>query len=188
MIAAAHCDVCLALLLGGCVAAVVGGSTFCERLQGDDQPPGRKLAFLVGVDEYQHAKLDKLDFAERDVDELAGLLRGQGYTVVLLKGEKGGAEDRRGPERPVGRRDAPGFDHRRPRGAWIAARRFTGRLLLPLRRQSHHRAGPSAISSCAAFPEKLLKITGGDGLIARLDNSGVGQKLLSLTLAATDNA
>src|SRR3990172_7861869 len=50
---------------------------------------GRKLAFLVGVNEYRHAKLDKLEFAERDVTELADTLRQQGYSVVLLTPSEG---------------------------------------------------------------------------------------------------
>ena len=139
------------------------------------------------MDEYQHAKLDKLDFAERDVDELAGLLRGQGYTVVLLKGEKGGTR----------RIDAALKDlladvtHRdliivglaghglQPDGSPDA-------YFCPYDANPTIEPGQGADPSCAAFPEKLLKITGGDGLIARLDNSGVGQKLFFIDACRND--
>src|SRR5262249_30355737 len=44
----------------------------------------QKYAFLVGVNEYQHDKLRKLDWAENDVVELGALLARHGYQVTVL--------------------------------------------------------------------------------------------------------
>ena len=49
-----------------------------------EQTAGRKFAFLVGVVKYNHAKLRNLEFAEADVEELAGVLRKQGFQEVLV--------------------------------------------------------------------------------------------------------
>ena len=45
---------------------------------------GKKYAFLVGVKEYQHEKLQSLRYTERDVVELAKVLKASGYEVTLL--------------------------------------------------------------------------------------------------------
>jgi len=45
---------------------------------------GKKYALLVGINRYEHDKLQPLSFAEADVEELAAVLKGSGYTVTLL--------------------------------------------------------------------------------------------------------
>jgi Caspase domain len=72
----------------GCalVFASFAGPALCTHAAQNQEAPGRKLAFLVGVNQYRHAKLDKLDFAERDVEALAKVLGDQGYQVTLLTG------------------------------------------------------------------------------------------------------
>jgi len=57
------------------------------------QSEQKKVALLVGVNRYdKRGFADKpLAYAERDVDELAGLLRKQGYRVQVLKGSSGGS-------------------------------------------------------------------------------------------------
>jgi formylglycine-generating enzyme required for sulfatase activity len=50
------------------------------------QPAGRKYAFLVGVNEYQHERLRPLSYAEADVHALAKVLGPAGYQVTLLTG------------------------------------------------------------------------------------------------------
>lgn len=74
------------LLLTGWIVSVSGGPASAA-------PPGRKLALLVGVNEYDRRKFDPLEFAERDVEELASELRASGYEVRLLLGSAEG--DRR---------------------------------------------------------------------------------------------
>jgi len=58
---------------------------------------GKRYALLVGVKEYNHAKLKSLDYSENDVVELAKLLRVNGYEVVLLCDSAGDRDDRRKP-------------------------------------------------------------------------------------------
>jgi formylglycine-generating enzyme required for sulfatase activity len=50
---------------------------------------GRKMAFLVGVKNYDHADLKDLDFPEHDVEELASVLKSDGFQVVLLTTQAG---------------------------------------------------------------------------------------------------
>ena len=52
----------------------------------------RKMAFLVGVKNYDHADLKDLDFPEHDVEELGSVLKGDGFQVVLLT-TQGGKKD-----------------------------------------------------------------------------------------------
>jgi TPR repeat protein len=52
----------------------------------------RKVALLVGVNVYDNRKFDDLQYAERDVTELAKELRTAGYDVRLLTGSGAGAD------------------------------------------------------------------------------------------------
>src|SRR3954451_24095913 len=61
------------------------------------QPAGRKFAFLVGVKKYSHGKLRDLEFAEADVQQLAGVLRVRGFQdVLVLSGGLGAGDPSRG--------------------------------------------------------------------------------------------
>jgi len=62
-----------------------------------ENPAGRKLALLVGVNKYDHAQLRDLEFAENDVAELAAVLERQGYNVVLLTTKTGLQDSRLNP-------------------------------------------------------------------------------------------
>ncbi len=68
----------------GCVLAV--GLTLFVRwpVAAQEQAPGRKLAFLVGVKSYDHAELKDLEFPENDVKEMADVLKREGFTVRLM--------------------------------------------------------------------------------------------------------
>jgi hypothetical protein len=44
-----------------------------QSAKSDQNSPGKRLALVVGVNRYKHAKLDPLEFAERDAEELAKL-------------------------------------------------------------------------------------------------------------------
>src|SRR5262245_33590550 len=47
----------------------------------------KKFALLVGINQYQHGQLDKLDFAEADAKDMATLLKDKGgYEVVTVTG------------------------------------------------------------------------------------------------------
>jgi hypothetical protein len=60
-------------------------------------PPGRKLAFLVGVKAYDHAQLKNLDFPERDVEELAAVLKNDDFQTVVLTTQRGREDERNKP-------------------------------------------------------------------------------------------
>src|SRR5439155_22171619 len=45
---------------------------------------GEKVALLAGVRAYDHSKLGDLRFPDRDVEEMAALLRQTGYTRVVV--------------------------------------------------------------------------------------------------------
>jgi hypothetical protein len=62
-------------------------------------PLGRKYALLVGVNAYEHPRLERLQFAENDVSELAAVLEGADYEVVLLTGAAGSRNAERRPTR-----------------------------------------------------------------------------------------
>jgi hypothetical protein len=56
---------------------------------------GDKVALLVGITEYDHAKLRNLQYAAADVEELGDLLRQSGYSRVVLLTNRAGARDGR---------------------------------------------------------------------------------------------
>src|SRR5947207_611851 len=51
---------------------------------------GKKVALLIGVNKYDKRGFRDLEFAERDVDELAEVLAQGGYEVHLLTGAAAG--------------------------------------------------------------------------------------------------
>ena len=78
---------CRLLAVASLVAVVGLVPTVVAALNAGPQQPGpRKVAFLVGVNKYDHRRLDDLAFAERDVTELGKVLTAQGFDVRLLLG------------------------------------------------------------------------------------------------------
>src|SRR5260370_27547088 len=58
---------------------------------------GKKYALLVGINEYDHAKLPALKYAENDAADLAVVLRKAGYEVIVLIGAEGKKDAARSP-------------------------------------------------------------------------------------------
>src|SRR5262245_59434417 len=59
---------------------------------------GKKYALLVGVKSYEHQKLRDLKYTENDVEELAKLLKKDGYDeVVLLTSTRGADSEKARP-------------------------------------------------------------------------------------------
>ena len=58
---------------------------------------GKRYAVLVGPRRYDHSKLPLLEYTENDVTELAEVLRGAGYEVVLLTDTTGQKDDKLAP-------------------------------------------------------------------------------------------
>jgi enterochelin esterase family protein len=75
---------CLALLL----------ALLCPAREYAQQPPaGKKVALLVGVRKYKKEELSDLKFTENDVNDLAALLRQNGYRRVVVLTQKNGANN-----------------------------------------------------------------------------------------------
>jgi formylglycine-generating enzyme required for sulfatase activity/uncharacterized caspase-like protein len=72
------------------VALAWPGIWFAWPTQGAENDGPKRVALLVGVNKYNKRQLDArpLQFAERDVHELAAVLREQGFTVQTLTGPK----------------------------------------------------------------------------------------------------
>ena len=78
----------LVLLAAGAVAlwALRPASVVAE------DPAGKKVALLVGVNKYDKRLFNDLSYAERDVEEMATVLEKGGYEVQLLTGSASGAK------------------------------------------------------------------------------------------------
>src|SRR5262245_34028909 len=72
--------------------------TFLPSIVGDsyraraDEPAGKRVSLLVGVNKYDKRLFNDLSFAERDVEEMATVLEKGGYEVQLLTGSATGAK------------------------------------------------------------------------------------------------
>jgi hypothetical protein len=155
-----------------------------------DEKPARKLAFLVGVTDYNHAKLAQLRFSENDVVEFGKVLSKQGYEVTLLTttgGRKKGV-------------DAPSADNIRSQLARVL-KDVSVRDMIVVGLAGHglqildqnesyfcpEDANPAITGEgeTARFsrPETLL---GMHELIKSLDDSGIGQKLVLIDACRND--
>jgi len=183
------------LLLMGCglLIASMYLAVICPApSQAEDEPAGRKLAFLVGVKKYDHSQLKDLQFPEHDVEEFAEVLRKSGFTVIVLT-TTGGAKD---PAR------MPNIDNIHSQLKTLLKKSTKRDLILvglaghgiqPLGSDSAYfcprdanptiTAGKGNDPSFAAEPDTLLSI---DALLITLDNSGVGQKLLLMDACRND--
>lgn len=139
-------------------------------------PAAEKVALLVGVGTYDHAQLDDLKYAERDAEETAKLLRGSGFTrVVVLSGQ---AEPYR-PTRDNVRRELEELLRRR-------TKRDT--ILVALSGHGLQRDGDADSYFCPADanptkPETMLSLP---ALSRELEASGVGVKLLLVDACRND--
>lgn len=173
----------------------IGLTAHTARTSAADPGPGKRLAFLVGINNYRHAKLDSLQYAERDAEELAVVLKGQGYTVQLLTPAAGKKDERLIPTREnidsrlaellrgVTRDDqilvALAGHGIQPDGA-------ADGYFCPVDANPSVKAGQGAEAAIVRFPETLVAITGKEGLLSKLDSSGVGRKLLLIDACRND--
>ena len=74
----------LVLALTVAVALITSGQAMAQA------PAGKKIALLIGVNEYDKRGFRDLMYAERDVEELAKLLKPAGYEIHLLTGSSRG--------------------------------------------------------------------------------------------------
>lgn len=166
--------------------------TQCPTAEADERP-GRKLALLVGVKEYDHSLLTQLQFPENDVEELAEILRAQQFQVVLLTTAVGNANPRLNPTaeniqrelttllKRVGRRDlivlglaGHGIQPLGSDRAYFCP--FDGN---PTTKAGKEKDAPNV----AAFPETLISI---DETLETIGNSGIGQTVLLVDACRND--
>ena len=175
-----------------------------QTAKSDQNSPGKRLALVVGVNRYKHAKLDPLEFAERDAEELAKLLGGQGYRVVLMTAAEGQRDAKRLPTRQnidlqvkellkgVGRDDliVVGLA-----GHGIQPDGSAECFYCPQDANPTIEPGKGGEPARAAAPETLVRITGNQsgveppqskGLIQTLDDSGIGRKLIFIDACRND--
>lgn len=167
-------------------------TVFCIGTAAAEVQVGRKLALLVGVKDYDHAQLNNLQYAENDVEELADVLRKQKFEVVLLTTHLGKQDPKKLPTaanvkaelanllKNVTKRD-------------LALIGLAGHGIQPLGSDKAYfcpqDANPKIVEgklkepSTVAFPDLLICI---DDLLATLDDSGVGQKLLLVDACRND--
>src|SRR5262249_38317932 len=79
----------LPVLITLVAAAALAGILFAQQA-----PAGKKVAFLVGINEYEKPGFDTLRYAERDAESLKVELDKLGFRTVLLKGSAQNADQR----------------------------------------------------------------------------------------------
>jgi formylglycine-generating enzyme required for sulfatase activity/uncharacterized caspase-like protein len=72
-------------LYGFCVLA---GLLLAATVGSAQETQGKKVAFLVGINQYQKPRFRPLQFAERDVEEMGKELKALGFDVTILSGDK----------------------------------------------------------------------------------------------------
>jgi formylglycine-generating enzyme required for sulfatase activity len=156
----------LALLLG--VVIPVGGLLLSQT----EPRPGRKIAVLVGVKAYNHSDLPDLEYTERDVEDLAKLLEPAGYKVSLLTGSARDA-NRKPTLANIKRELETALTGVTKRDTVLVA--LSGHGLQPEGTKDSYFCPSDANPK---KPATLLPLTGKDGLVEQLADSGVGVKLL----------
>jgi formylglycine-generating enzyme required for sulfatase activity len=145
------------------------------------QPPaGRKIAVLVGVKAYNHSDLPDLDYTERDVEDLSKLLDPAGYKVALLTGSA--TDARLKPTLANIKRELEAaLKDVTKRDAVLVA--LSGHGLQPEGTKESYFCPSDANPT---RPATLLPLTGKEGLVEQLADSGVGVKLLLVDACRND--
>jgi uncharacterized caspase-like protein len=164
----------------------------CQPLFAAEANPGRKLALLVGVKEYDHAQLNNLQFPENDVEELGEVLSRQGFQVIVLTTVRGKRDANFEPTAENFKRQLSRMLTKVTKND-LALVGLAGHGLQPLGSDKAYfcpkdanpaiRDGAEKQPSYVAFPEKLVSI---DDVLTTLDESGVGQKLLLVDACRND--
>ena len=171
-------------MIAVCAASVLFIAS--ESLPAQNEPEGRKVAFLVGVKDYDHSDLKNLDFPENDVEELAALLNTQGFETVLLTTSRGRKSELNKPTAEIIRRRLD-----------TTLRGLTKRDLLIVGLAGHGLqlvgkkeayfcpcdANPRAAGGKFLRPETLLGL---DEVLAQFRTTGAGYKLLLVDACRND--
>jgi hypothetical protein len=132
------------------------------------------VALLVGITEYDHRNLGNLQYAENDVEELAGVLRQSGYTRIVLLTNRAGARDKRLlPDRDVIRQELAALLKKRTKRDTVLVA-FSGHgVQLTVKGKDEPFFCPK--DGNPKEPESLVAL---NQVYAELDDSGAGVKLL----------
>lgn len=171
------------------MAFLILGAT---RVSAQQKLQGRKLALLVGVKKYDHAKFSDLKFPENDVEELGELLRKQNFQVVVLTTDRGGKDEKLLPTAANVKSElAKLLKNVKKRDLVLVG--LAGHGIQPLGSDKAYfcpqdanpkiNNGKGTDPSTAAFPETLVGI---NDILVTLDDSGVGQKLLMVDACRND--
>jgi Caspase domain len=156
------------------------------RAQEQAQQPGRKLALLVGVRQYRHSDLKDLEFPENDVEELASLLKQNGFAVTLLTSRAGQVDKDRQPDAATIRRQLSAILKDVSKKDLIIVG-LAGHGVQPLESSQSYfcpsDANPSQRDGKLVKPETLLSI---GEILTQLGDSGVGHKLLLVDACRND--
>lgn len=142
-------------------------------------PVGNRYAVVVGVKEYDHAKLKPLAFTENDATGLATELRKANYTVALLTDTAGAADAR----------NAPTLTNVRKRLSTILARtKRNDTVLVALAGHGMQFDGKKDSYFCPkdANPSNARTLVSLTELYRELDNCGAGVKMLLVDACRDD--
>jgi hypothetical protein len=147
---------------------------------------GRKLAFLVGVKVYEHADLKNLDFPENDVDELAAILKIDGFEVVVLTTQRGKRDQ-------ISKPTAGNIRKRLKTLLGGATKRdmiivgLAGHGIQPLHSDDCYfcpmDANPVVRDDRPVAPERLISV---GEILSQMSDSGIGEKLLLVDACRND--
>ncbi len=176
----------LAVVLAGFGLALSSGFVSWGLLSADDEPPPRKLAFLVGVKKYSHADLKDLEFPENDVKELGDVLKGQRFEVTAMSTSASRTDAAHFPDvANIRQQLAAVLKDASKRDLILVC--LAGHGLQPTGSSQGyfcpHDANPSERNGDVAFPETLLSI---GEILTRLRESGIGRKMLMVDACRDD--
>jgi Caspase domain/WD domain, G-beta repeat len=171
--------------------ALVGAGLLTGSLNAQEQP-AKKRALLVGVKQYQHAALDALKYTENDAVELATVLRGAGFQVVLLCDSEGAKDVNKQPTKTNIDRELKAMLKGVGRDDVVLVG-LAGHGLQPDgAAESHFRPadgnpsierGDGTGPARARFPETLVSVR---DILRDLDDSGAGRRFLLVDACPND--
>jgi formylglycine-generating enzyme required for sulfatase activity len=147
---------------------------------------GRKLAFLVGVKVYDHADLKNLDFPENDVEDLAALLKSDGFETIVLTTSRGKKSDQNKPTAANIRSRLKAILGGATKQDLIIVG-LAGHGIQPLASDESYfcpaDANPVVKDDRPIAPERLVSV---GEILAQMSDSGIGYKLLLVDACRND--